>query len=86
MLSIIIYNILHAIINLYELLLVLRAIISWFPLGFDNPIVSFLYSVTEPVLAPVRNLLFKIPALQSIPIDFSILVVFILLSLLRSII
>ena len=86
MLSIIIYNILHAIINLYELLLVLRAIISWLPLGMDNPLVSFLYSVTEPVLAPVRNLLFKIPAMQNIPIDFSILVVFILLSLLRSII
>ncbi len=86
MLRLIIYNVLHAIINLYELLLILRAIISWLPLGLDNPFVSFLYSVTEPVLAPVRKLLFKIPALQRIPIDFSILVVFILLSVLRSII
>ncbi|MBR5478814.1 MAG: YggT family protein [Clostridia bacterium] len=56
---------------------------SWFPIDGTNPIVSFLYAVTEPVLEPVRRVLFKIPALQSIPIDFSILVVFLLLSVLR---
>ena len=83
MLQIIIYKILFALINVYELILVARALISWFPIDPSNPIVSFLYTVTEPVLEPVRKLLFKIPALQNIPIDFSILVVFMLLNVLR---
>ena len=83
MLQIIIYRILFALINVYELILIARALISWFPIAPDNPIVSFLYTVTEPVLEPVRKLLFKIPALQNIPIDFSIIVVFMLLSVLR---
>ena len=83
MLQIVIYRILFTVINVYEMILIARALISWFPIDRGNPIVAFLYGVTEPVLAPVRKLLFKIPALQSIPIDFSIIVVFMLLSILR---
>ena len=86
MLQIIIYNALNALINVYEFMLIARALISWFPIDMGNPIVSFLYSMTEPVLAPVRNLLFKIPALRNIPIDFSVIVVFMLLSIVRGII
>ncbi len=84
MLPTIIYRILHTLIDVYEFILLARAVVSWLPVDMGNPIVSFLYAVTEPVLAPVRKLLFKIPALQSIPIDFSIIVVFLLLSVLRS--
>lgn len=76
-------NILYALINVYEIILLARALISWFPIGQENPIVSFLYTVTEPVLRPVRGMLMKIPALQSLPIDFSILVVFLLLGVIR---
>ena len=83
MLPIVIRRILFTLIEVYEFILIARAIMSWFPMYVDNPISSFLYSVTEPVLAPVRNLLFRIPALQNMPIDFSMLVVFILLGVLR---
>ena len=86
MLISLIRSVLFALLNVYEFILIARALISWFPIDQGNPIVSFLYTVTEPILAPVRNLLMRIPALQSIPIDFSILVVFFLISILRGII
>lgn len=72
-------------IRVFEFMLIARAIVSWFPMP-DNAIVSFIHNVTEPLLAPVRKLLFKIPALQRVPIDFSIMVLFLLLYMLRMII
>lgn len=39
----------------YSWILLGRVIISWFNADYQNPIVRFLYSTTEPVLAPVRQ-------------------------------
>jgi YggT family protein len=46
--------------NLYVLLLFARAIFSWFPIRSDSPVVPvvrFLHTVTEPVLAPFRRVI-----------------------------
>ncbi len=46
--------------NIYVLILMARAILSWFPLRSDSPLVPvarFLNAVTEPVLAPFRRLI-----------------------------
>ena len=75
-----------SLINLLQFMLFVRAILSWFPQMRSNGIVSFLYFVTEPVLAPIRSLLRRIPALDNMPIDLSIIVAFLLLSLLSRII
>ena len=32
-----------------------RIILSWFPTSGKNPIVVFVYAVTEPILAPIRR-------------------------------
>ncbi len=74
------------LLRVYELLFVVRAILSWFPMAQGGGLSYFLYSVTEPVLAPIRAVLHKIPALASFPIDFSILVAFILIDILRTVI
>jgi len=39
------------------LLVLARSLLSWFPLGPGNPVARFLYQATEPLLAPVRNIL-----------------------------
>ena len=75
-----------SLLRIYELLLIARAILSWFPMVQGNAIDAFLYNVTEPVLAPIRNVLWKIPFLANMPIDFSILVAFLLIDVLRTII
>jgi YggT family protein len=40
------------------LLIFARAILSWFPnIDPRNPLVEFLYQVTEPLLAPIRSIM-----------------------------
>ena len=64
---------------LYSVVIILRAISSFFPVSPSSPfapVVSFLYSVTEPVFAPVRRVM---PATG--PFDFTPLVVLLVLQL-----
>jgi YggT family protein len=63
--------VLHLVLNIYIWILVARAIISWVNPDPYNPIVRFLYRVTEPVLRPVRNVL----PLQGIGLDLSPMIV-----------
>jgi len=75
-----------ALLRAYELLFIVRAILSWFPMASLGGISEFLYNVTEPILAPIRAVLWKIPFLRELPLDFSILVAFILIDLIRTVI
>lgn len=48
------------LLNLYLLCIFGRIILSWFPVTPGGPVATisgFLYSITEPVLGPIRNLL-----------------------------
>lgn len=65
------------LLRVYTFVLLARAILSWFRLDPYNPLVRALYSVTEPVLEPVRRI---IPPMGGF--DLSIIVVFIGMSLL----
>ncbi len=67
-----IFSLLAGLAQLYALLLLVRAIISWVPsLDPYNPLVRLVYQATDPVLEPVRRL---IPAVGGL--DISFLVVF----------
>lgn len=50
-------NFISLLINILVLAIFLRAIISWFRLAPDNPIVVILTQVTEPILAPLRRVI-----------------------------
>jgi len=73
------------VILVYEIILIGRILLSWIPLDRSNPtidtIVRFMYDITEPVLAPVRDLL---PPMGGF--DFSPIVVFIGLQVIGSLI
>ena len=43
--------------NIYIILIILRAVLSWFAVDPYNPLYRFLISITEPVLAPIRRIL-----------------------------
>ncbi|GBD12517.1 hypothetical protein HRbin24_00524 [bacterium HR24] len=45
-----------------------RAILSWFPIDPRNPVVSFLHEITEPILAPLRQVLPRIGFLDLSPL------------------
>ncbi len=61
------------LLQVYSYVLLARALVSWIPnLDPYNPIVQFLYQITEPVLEPIRKL---VPPLGGM-IDISMLIAF----------
>jgi YggT family protein len=64
-------NILHIVLNLYMWVIIARALLSWVNPDPYNPIVRFLYSVTEPVLYAIRR---RVPLFFG-GIDFSPMIV-----------
>jgi len=55
-------NILDIVFTIYTFIIVIAAVISWVNPDPYNPIVRFLYGVTEPVLRPIRKLMpFRLP-------------------------
>jgi len=67
-------NILAVVLQLFWWIFLVRVLISWVSPSPFNPIVQFLYRVTEPVLQPIRRAL---PPMSGI--DLSPLVVFLVI-------
>jgi YggT family protein len=42
---------------IYSLLVIARAVLSWFPVSRYHPAVQFLYWATEPLMRPIRGFL-----------------------------
>ena len=68
------------ILMVWYLLFIVSAVLSWLP-NIDNAFTDFVFSVTEPVLAPIRDLIDRLGVSSALPIDLSFLVVMILLSI-----
>lgn len=70
--------------DLLEKLIFVRIIVSWLPIGYNNPIMQLLYHLTEPILAPVREMVDKSPIGGGIGLDFSPIFALILMSLVQA--
>jgi YggT family protein len=72
------------LLNLFLLCLLARAVLSWFPPsgGIMDTIRGVLFTITEPVLAPVRGLL---PPVQigGMGLDLSFMIVFFAIVIIR---
>ena len=55
-----------------QIMLFLRAILSWFLQEEESGFMFILVGLTEPVLMPFRALLQRSEKMRSIPIDFSL--------------
>lgn len=86
MFGVFIARVLFVLFRLFELFLLGRVIISWLPLDYSHPVVRFFYTFTEPILAPIRNFLLRFQFFQSLPIDFSPLLAYLLLDIVWSIV
>jgi YggT family protein len=45
----------NILIIILEVAIFLRAMLSWFPMDQGNPLVRILNDITEPILAPLRQ-------------------------------
>ena len=69
-------------IQIYNFLLIIRILLTWFPnLDSSNPIISSLYSITDPYLNVFRGVIPPIGGL-----DLSPILAFISLNLIQSLI
>ena len=69
------------LLTLYNVVIIVRVLISWVSPDPRNPIVLFLYKATEPVLAPLRRLL---PSRVLGGIDLSPILAIVLISVLQA--
>lgn len=51
-----------------------RAVLSWFTMGEQTRIGTFLYVVTEPFIMPVRSLCNRFGWFQGVPLDMPFLI------------
>jgi YggT family protein len=74
-------GLLISILNILTLLLFARAICSWIDPGFRSTIGRMLFEITEPIIAPVRQVVPPVGML-----DLSIMVTLFILVILRQLV
>ena len=77
----VISTIVRIFLTVLQLAMLLRAILSWFPMD-SNKFLDFLYGITEPFIYPFRALFHKLGWFQNIPIDISFTVAYLAIFLL----
>ena len=77
----------NTFVNLLYLLIVIRVALTWFRISSRNVLIDLVYTLTEPLLAPIRALLRKYP-LDGLGtrLDLSPLVLFLLITLIKNIV
>lgn len=80
---------LHEIIYLYIWVLIISALLSWFPTSNQQGGLAstkrFLAHLTEPVLRPIRQIMPR-PHVGGVGIDFSVLIAVVVLEVINNVI
>ncbi|MDQ2086619.1 YggT family protein [Herbivorax sp. ANBcel31] len=82
------YTLIRALNLLFDIIiiaLIVRVISSWLPISKENAFFRIIYQVTEPLLSPIRSLIQKTSFGKNMMVDFSPIIVFLLLRILRSV-
>ncbi|MBO5313254.1 MAG: YggT family protein [Clostridia bacterium] len=74
------FLVLYYLLAIYDLFFWVRAICSWVPSFRESKVYYISYKLTEPILRPVRDLLFRMEFARRCPIDLSFLAVVLILS------
>jgi len=67
-----------------QIMMFLRAILSWLPIEDNSAVENFLCMMTEPVIMPVRAVLNLLGVPDDMPVDIAFFVAFLLLSIIRT--
>ena len=81
----IIFYLLNVILYVFDILLLVRAVCSWVPSFRESVVYRFSFTITEPILRPVRDLLYKIEWVRRCPLDLSFLVVIVIVNMLSGV-
>ena len=67
----------NLLLQILSLAILIRVLLSWFPVDPSNPIIRVIYEITEPVLAPFRRVIPRIGMLDLSPLAALMLLGFI---------
>ncbi len=80
-------KIFDTLLEVYKWVVIVAALISWVNPDPYNPIVRFLYSVTEPVFRPIRRVIgHRLGPIDISPLVVILAIIFVQLFLIRSLI
>lgn len=80
------YRAIDILLAIIEFVIFARVIVSWLPISRDNQLIRVLYQLTEPILGPIRTLLQKSAIGGNTMIDFSPIIVWLIIRVIRMII
>ncbi len=72
-------QLLYNLLSIYEVVLIVRIVFSWIRPDPHHPVIQWVYKLTDPVLEPIRKLL----PMTGMGIDFSPIIVFVLIRLIK---
>ncbi|MBT5782498.1 MAG: YggT family protein [Candidatus Marinimicrobia bacterium] len=75
------FSIINNVFNLLQLLIMIRVVLSWIDHDPYNQFIKLLYSITDTILEPIRDLI----PLQASVIDFTPMVAFVLIGFIKNI-
>ena len=69
-------EVLHIGLTLYMYIIIARAVLSWFQHNPYNPVIRFIYQVTDPVLNYARRIIPPIAGLDLSPVVVIFIIIF----------
>lgn len=81
-----IYGALDMLFRIIEFLIFARVLLSWIPIGRDSRLVALIYQLTEPILAPIREIIERSAFGKNMIMDFSPIIALFLLDFIRIIV
>ena len=73
----------RVILDAAEILLIIRAVLSWFVPPDKNRFTVFIYKITEIMIWPVRSVVRRFPSAERSPVDISFIITVVIVALLR---
>lgn len=72
-----VFNFLSLLLQILSIAILVRVLLTWFPIDQSNPIIKLLFDVTEPVLAPFRRIIPRIGMFDLSPIAAMLVIQFV---------
>ena len=72
-------NFLNILLNIFYFAILVRVLLSWFSVGPSNPfitVIRIVYSITDPILLPIRRMLPRTGMFDFSPVVALILIYF----------
>ena len=72
-----VFTFLNLLLQILSIAILVRVLLTWFPIDQSNPIIRLLFEVTEPVLAPFRRIIPRIGMFDLSPIAAMLVIQFV---------